>query len=605
MKKLFLLLVIIFAANAKTQSLFYQDVSAQIIFQVDVTNFQDDLFHVTVLTENLTPENNIYNFVSTAPGTYTLLDIGRFVKSFTAYDREGNELVSDKISTNQWQIENVDRLSKIVYNIEDSYDAQIEEHQIALMCGTGIQEGYIVLNTFGVLGYFEGLQSNPVKLKVDYKSDWTIGTAMDMDSEGYYYAETYDRLADSPILIGELTSTSTKVNDIAVDIFVYNQDSTIFAEDILSVAEDVLESAGEIIEYSPVPYYKFLMVFMDYETYSEYAPVYGGALEHSYSSLYVLPYSKDELTEARNTMAHEFMHILTPLHLHSEIIHTYNFVKPTASEHIWLYEGVTEWFSDIMQLRSGLITYDKYLNEISIKLQINDMFSPFMSLSDMSLRVYDDEVVQQFYNFYCRGAVTAALLDIRLLELSNGSSGLRALFLELLKEYGKDKPFPEESLFDIIVDKTYPEIEQFINDYIRDSKPLPIKEYMYKLGFDYTEEKPSEDKRPMFGITQRPDEDGMSVIMDPGQAYQYGLRSGDIILKILGREVNVQSFRSIADSAYSMNVGDEFDLVVKRGEEEIELTGILFQRKAYHVFEAIEEPTTEQEFLRNQWLKNL
>jgi predicted metalloprotease with PDZ domain len=604
-KKITLVVAIILISGFNLQSFAGEDSSTNITYRINVTNYQDDLFHITVLTENLTPENNIYNFVSTAPGTYTVLDIGRFVKSFTAYDSEGNELVSNNISTNQWQIENVDRLSKIIYNIEDSYDAQIEEHQIALMCGTGIQEGYIVLNTFGVLGYFEGLQSNPVKLQVDYKSDWTIGTAMDIDSEGYYYAETYDRLADSPILIGELTSTSTKVNDIAVDIFVYNQDSTIFAEDILSVAEDVLESAGEIMEYSPVPYYKFLMVFMDYATYSEYAPVFGGALEHSYSSLYVLPYSKDELTEARNTMAHEFMHILTPLHLHSEIIHTYNFVKPTASEHIWLYEGVTEWFSDIMQLRSGLITHDKYLNEISIKLQINDMFNPFMSLSDMSLKVYDDEVIQQFYNFYCRGAVTAALLDIRLLELSNGSRGLRELFLELLKEYGKDKPFPEDSLFDIIVDKTYPEIEQFINDYIRDSKPLPIKEYMYKLGINYTEEKPSEDKRPMFGITQRPNEDGMSEIIDPGRAYQYGLRSGDIILKILGREVNLETFRSIADSAYTMSVGDEFDLVVKRGDQEIELTGILFKRKSYHVFESIEELIPEQKFLRDRWLKNL
>ncbi len=62
-------------------------------------------------------------------------------------------------------------------------------------------------------------------------------------------------------------------------------------------------------------------------------------------------------------MAHEFLHILTPLNLHSEIIQPFNFEVPTSSEHIWLYEGVTEWASDIMQMRGGLIGTDEYLKQ--------------------------------------------------------------------------------------------------------------------------------------------------------------------------------------------------------------------------------------------------
>ena len=193
------------------------------------------------------------------------------------------------------------------------------------------------------------------------------------------------------------------------------------------------------------------MIFLDDSTYANYLPAGGGALEHSYSSLYVLPYTAEELPQVRRTIAHEFMHILTPLHLHSEIIHSYNFAVPTSSEHIWLYEGVTEWFSDIMQWPSGLMTIDEYLDEASLKLRINDEFNPDISLSEMSLEVYDDNVINEFYNFYCRGAVTAALLDIRLLELSDGTMGLRELFLELLNEYGKNKPFPEEGFLKLLL----------------------------------------------------------------------------------------------------------------------------------------------------------
>jgi predicted metalloprotease with PDZ domain len=235
-----------------------------------LTIHKDDLFHVTVFTKNFESNNNIYNFAATAPGTYQVLDFGRFVKSFRALDNSGNEIKTKQISTNRWEIENPEILHKIEYKIEDSFDTDISENIPAPMCGTGIQDEFIVFNTFGVLGYFEELQSLPVRLKVDYLSEWTIGTAMDQDADGYYYAETFDRLADSPILIGQLTTATIEVNDIKVDVLVFNPDSTLYAEKILTTAESVLKSAGKFIGYSPVPYYKFLMVLLDNETANSY-----------------------------------------------------------------------------------------------------------------------------------------------------------------------------------------------------------------------------------------------------------------------------------------------------------------------------------------------
>ena len=56
------------------------------------------------------------------------------------------------------------------------------------MGGTGIEDDFIVINTFGVFGYFEGLQSNPSRVKVKYNPDWTVGTALLPDEDGYYVA---------------------------------------------------------------------------------------------------------------------------------------------------------------------------------------------------------------------------------------------------------------------------------------------------------------------------------------------------------------------------------------------------------------------------------
>ena len=49
----------------------------QITYKVNLTNYQDDLFHVTVDVNGLSIENDIYNMPATVPGTYSNLNFGR------------------------------------------------------------------------------------------------------------------------------------------------------------------------------------------------------------------------------------------------------------------------------------------------------------------------------------------------------------------------------------------------------------------------------------------------------------------------------------------------------------------------------------------------
>ncbi len=605
MKKLLLFINLIFLTGLISFSYSQNTNEPQIVYTVNVENHLDDLFHVTVSATGLTSENNIYNLPATVPGTYSILDFGRFVKSFYAYSKAGDQLKVERISTNKWEIKDVQNLGRIEYKIEDSFDAEISEHSIYPMSGTGIEEDFILMNTFGVLGYFEKLQSVPVKLKIDYRPDWTIGTALNVNDDGYYIAETYDHLADSPVLLGNLSSAKTKVNDIDVEVFVYSADSSINAKQIMITADDVLQSAGEFIGYSPVTHYKFLFCLIDNETQQRNGFTGAGALEHSYSSLYVYPAIYSNPESQKNDIAHEFMHILTPLNLHSEIIHTFNFAKPTASEHIWLYEGVTEWASNIMQLRSGLITDEEYLETISDNLRNNDRFNPHISLSRMSSEVYSPEILGEFINFYNRGAVTAALLDIKLLELSGGTYGLRDLFLELLNKYGKYRPFPEKKFFDIIVEMTYPEIKKFIDDYIRDSNPLPYEEYFYKLGYKYIAQKPSEDKRPSIGMNIGVQDGEIYVFDVRNENEEKGLKIGDVLLKILGKDVTLESIRELLGEVYLLDIGDSINLLVRRDGKEVEVTVKLKQRISRHLFEEVDEPNSSQILLREVWSKNL
>ena len=64
------------------------------------------------------------------------------------------------------------------------------------------------------------------------------------------------------------------------------------------------------------------------------------------------------------------------------------------------------------------------------------------SLRELALTSYSDSGQAQYGNIYMRGALTAGLLDIRLLELSGGQRGLQDLIVDLTHRFGKRRAFP-------------------------------------------------------------------------------------------------------------------------------------------------------------------
>jgi S1-C subfamily serine protease len=126
------------------------------------------------------------------------------------------------------------------------------------------------------------------------------------------------------------------------------------------------------------------------------------------------------------------------------------------------------------------------------------------------------------------------------------------------------------------------------------------------LGYTYTKKMIDEEDPTMLGLRLHPSDEGGIIIAGFAEGYEdYGLQQGDVIVKIFGEEVNFTNARDLLDRADTMNVGDEFSITVKRGGEELEFTGRLFQRYKRHVFGSKKVLTDEESRLRNAWLKNL
>lgn len=458
-------------------------------YTVDLNHRDDDLFRVTLDVDGLGEDNSVYQFAATAPGTYQVADMGRFVRSFEATDAGGRALEVERVGTNQWLVHDVDRARRIRYTIAETWDTPVDRDPIYMMCGTSIEEDHVLLNPHAVIGYPTGLQDTPIRVRIQRPADWTVGTALETDETGAFWAADYDELVDSPLLMGEITAAGMDVGGASVQVFSYSKTGLVKADDLLSAMRDMLQSAGSFLGEMPVDRYAFLFHFEN---------VTKGAWEHSYSSEYVYaeePYSPDLGRRITDTAAHEFFHIVTPLNIHSEIIENFNFVTPVPSQHLWLYEGTTEWASDAMQLRSGLKDLDAYLGGIVQKMRYDALYDSSLSLKDLALESYTAEGQVQYGNIYMRGALVAGLLDIRLLELSHGERGLIDVVMELSQRFGKSRAFPEDGLYDIITEMTYPEIGDFFGSYVQAANPLPIREYYAKLGLRLIENEKGEPVR--------------------------------------------------------------------------------------------------------------
>ncbi len=562
-------------------------------FIVDLNNRADDLFKVTVYPEKLSDENNIFQFAATAPGTYETMDIGRYVRSFKAYDKDGNEIKTEHISTNQWQLDDPENINKISYEIAETFDTPVKEHPIYKMSGTSIEKDHVLINGQAVFGYIKDMQTEPVDIKLEFPNDWLVGTALRKDNYGFYEAKDFDQVVDSPILLGDLTKDSIDIQGTKVDVYTYSKTGLIKSSDVLSSIGNILKAESDFMEGLPVDHYYFLFYFEDASA---------GAWEHSYSSEYVMreqPLTKDFQQKLRDFVAHEFFHIVTPLNIHSELIEHFNFVKPVMSQHLWLYEGVTEWASDIIQLRDSLMTLKEYLDQITEKLNTNDRFDSTISLAELGVNAVN--LSSQYYNVYEKGAVVAALLDIRLLELSHGKMGLREVINHLAKEYGPNHPFSEENFFQHFTDETYPEINDFFKDYIEGTKKLPVKEYFNKLGINYFKEKVVDSSDAFMDLSFFVGKNYLQISRPDGEK----LKAGDVIYKINGQEVNTNNYFSIFKKIYEMKVGDEYTITVTRGDEEISDTLHLKPKPIKHVFEVNKDATPEQLQLRQAWMVNL
>ncbi len=472
-------------------------IESSVYYHIDLNDRSGDTFKVSMFSKNWSNENDLVELPAVVPGTYSISDFGRFIKSINAFDEELNRVDIEAVSTNRWQLADPSNTYLVEYEISETWDEIVSSNQIIRMGGTSLEDDHALLNTFGILAFSKGSRGREAFIEISAPSDWKTATSLEEFGPNLFIAENYDQLVAAPILSGNVTSFSST----NYEIHAYSKSGLISADVLNEDIGVIMTDAEQFFKTLPEEHYEYLFHFEN---------VNAGALEHPQSSVYVL--QETEITSEysgliRDIAAHEYFHVVTPLDVRSHVIDDFDFGEPKASQHLWLYEGVTEWAAHMMQYRNGSKSFEDLMDVLEGKIQTAELvFDNSVSLSDISSKVYESLGRQQFVNVYFKGAILALLMDIELLTLSQGSYGLRELILELDVKYDKDSPFPEEGLYDIIVEMTFPEMEDFIEQYITGTNALPYGEYFQRLGLDFDDvrfelervENPSDSQKLMF-----------------------------------------------------------------------------------------------------------
>ncbi|MBK6521463.1 MAG: peptidase M61 [Sphingobacteriaceae bacterium] len=542
--------------------------------------------------------------------TFILLTGACIAQNDYLYKIDLNKVVDDKLLVED-VFSPAKEIETITYMVEDTWDTKIKEKVVFEPGGTNIEEGKnFSINTHGFFGFYEGMMDRNFVLEFAKPlgfypatglSNVTVGKEKDVIS-----VMDYHDLVDSPIMYCIPDTTIITVANTKVLVALYSPNKKVSSAYIAKTIQEMLYAQRDYLGGElPVDKYAFLIYFIDRPTLSGAH----GALEHSYSSFYVMP-EMDSIyldQQIRDVAAHEFFHIVTPLNIHANEIGNFDYINPKMSEHLWLYEGMTEYAAHHAQVKAGLIDVDEFLKTMMGKYEnsTND-FNDTMSFTFMSKNVLNEKIHPQYNNVYEKGALIGMCLDIYLRHYSDGKYGTQNLMKDLAKKYGKKKSFNDEDLFAEIEKLTYPEIGAFLKKHVSGKEPLPIKDVFDKVGLEFEKEKTYQNFSLGGFDVGFNDETKRLIIVDIANMDSFGkamnYKIGDEILSLNGTVISIENIKSVFGQFFdTVKEGDLVKLEVMRPKRkkkfkktELKATARKVEQKEYNIIN-VKKPMSDKE----------
>ncbi len=568
--------------------------AAPIKHVIQMPNPQSHYFDVTTSLDVSKEKGGFVDLkmVAWTPGSYLIREFAKNVEQITAQSGNSNLPIS-KISKNTWRI----TLQPGIKSVQVHYQVYAFELSVRTSFLDDVH-GYI--NPASVLLYVAKWAKQPQELSiVPHKDFKKVSTALKNVGGFNYIAKDLDELIDSPIEIGNQQVWNFKVNNIPHQIAFFGQakvDSLKFIADVTKMAE----TAQKIVGQHPCDHYVFIIHNIQRGT---------GGLEHLYSTTCSVSRSSYETVNGYqgvlNLLAHEYFHLWNVKRIRPMALGPFDYENENYTHNLWFSEGITSYYADLINLRTGMVPADVYISELGKEISAventpgNQVESAASASWDAWIKYYrpNENSRNSTVSYYDKGSLLGGILNMWIIEKTNGTKCLDDVFRLLYQNYylKQSRGFTDAELENAFTMVAGTSAAGFFKDYIYGIKTPDYTGLFAKFGYRWTDSNVSKSI-PFVGFSVASNR--ITSIYKAGPAYVAGLNVGDEIV-----QVNQADFAGLDKLTADKKVGDVVSFRVKRDglERTFELTIVQTPLKAFAI-QSVESPTATQLALRKKWL---
>lgn len=545
------------------------------------------------------------------PGSYKVRDFIAYQNDLDVVDAGGTPLAHRWIEKHRLRIETSGAETVVVrYSYYGNERSVRQSH---------INRFHAFFNPGNCLMYVEGRTDEIHHVYIDHS--WThVSTALSPVESGVWGALNYDILVDSPVEIGDHYVASFERHGKQHEVAITghgNFDPDWITEQIKVIVDTAVQMWREL------PYDRYLFVI-------QLIPGGYGGLEHARSSINMFDANafadKDKVVKLLALLCHEYFHLWNVKRIRPVELGPFDYARENYTDMLWLAEGVTSYYDDLMAYRCGFHSREGYLRTLSRDHLTRLLETPgraSMSIRDSSflswvkLYMSTADSVNRFPSYYLKGGVIMLLLDLWIIAETNGERSLDDGMRALMDRYMHDPAhgITHDEFIEIVSGSTGVDIRERFEHWLDSTDELPIEEIVERVGLQWRAVD-ADDQANTFGDdlayqSKAPDRllglgvddvDGRARVvrvLRGTPAAASGIAIDDELIAING--VRIGSKKELEAFMHDPTVGESLE-VLAACEGRLYRTELkLAERTRYELVEA-ENPTPEQQKRLDAWL---
>ena len=519
------------------------------------------LFAVTVAVDAPDPQGQIFFLPAWIPGSYMIREFARHIVQIDAV-ADGARVLLTKRDKHSWQAATCTGPLTLRYEVY-AWDLSVR--------AAHLDQTHGFFNGTSVFLCVAGQEHLRHEVEIRHSDDpacaaWRVATALPRlkakrHGFGTYVAADYDELIDHPVETGTFALATFQAygtpHDVVITGQVPNLDMARLCADLTRICEAQIALFEPKTRQAPMDRYVFMTLAV--------GDGYGG-LEHRASTALIcnradLPVKgQATLTDDYRTFlglcSHEYFHTWNVKRIKPAAFAPYRLTAETHTPLLWLFEGFTSYYDDLMLLRSGLIDEAAYFSllEKTINGVLRGSGRSRQSVAESSFDAWtkyyrqDENSPNAIVSYYAKGALVALAFDLTIRADSAGKKSLDDVMRALWTGYGRDfysdatdgssgrgvTDAEVEALFDAVSGM---KLKRLFERWVRGTDDLPLAKMLAPFGVTLTDDR--KDAKASLGA--RVVRDGcdcrLANVFEDGAAHRAGLSANDLLVAINGLRV--------------------------------------------------------------------